>query len=160
MTKNGRRLIRDEYIDAVAAVALFCERWPRWFRQYEVRRKPLKIGIDRDIGELVERPIVANALRLYVGNDGYLRAMARPGAQRIDLEGNVVEPVSESDASNARAVLERRRKQQAARRQQKVDPPQKVEPPPPPKRAGIAELRAAAARAWRLSKATSVSRLA
>jgi ProP effector len=67
----------------------------KYFRKpffiYGARRKPLKLGIrDEIVARLdgaVEPPELALALCLHCRSIGYLRAM-RPGAARIDLDGN------------------------------------------------------------------------
>lgn len=77
--------------DATAAIALLAEIFPQAFFIYGARRKPLKLGIrDEIVARLdgaVEPPELALALCLYCRSIGYLRAM-RPGAARIDLDGN------------------------------------------------------------------------
>jgi ProP effector len=118
-----------------ATIALLCERWPKCFVMFPQRRKPLKIGIHKDIpADLIEPEILKRALRFYVGNVGYLSAM-KPGAARIDLNGDPVGEVSEGDARGSQSVLILRRK----RKQEKEKPPA-----PPPPRDGLAALREAA----------------
>jgi ProP effector len=138
--------------DAVAVIELLCERYPRCFFLYEGRRRPLKIGIHKDIPEgLFEPSTLSLAHRLYVGNDGYLRSM-RAGAARIDLDGNAVGVVSDGEASGAMSLLivraKREREKKAAQRKQeqaaKKTPPAPPPPPPPPKRDSMSALREAA----------------
>jgi sRNA-binding protein len=67
---------------------------PLAFAIYEQRRKPLAIGI-RDqiierVGDVISLDDLRHALGSYCRSTGYLVAVAKPGAQRIDLEGNPV----------------------------------------------------------------------
>jgi len=79
--------------------------WPQCFFLYEKRRKPLAIGIHRDI--IAAQPDIdvrelSTALRIYVSNHCYLRN-CREGAGRVDLDGNIVGEVSAEDAKSAAA---------------------------------------------------------
>src|SRR4051812_37283735 len=65
---------------------------------------PLKVGIDRDIRE--RYPDVSlrtrhEFLRRYVGQPGYLYLLTKPGAVRLDLDGNPAGVVTEDQAKNA-----------------------------------------------------------
>ena len=109
--------------DAIAAVELFCELWSKFFFAYQGRRRPLKIGIHRDIpATLIDPATVSLALQFYTGTSGCLARM-QPGATRIDLEGNEIGSVSDGDAAGAKEILAARRNREAekkaARRQQK-----------------------------------------
>lgn len=68
--------------------------------------KPLAVGIHADIAGILTSKgvaladaieLVQKALGFICGNASYLRVMAEPGAQRHDLEGSPVEPVSDPD---------------------------------------------------------------
>jgi sRNA-binding protein len=83
------------------------ETWPRCFHVYEKRRRPLALGIHRDI--IAARPDIdirdlSAALRLYVSNHRYLRACAE-GADRIGLNGEAAGKVSAKDAASAAVRL-------------------------------------------------------
>jgi ProP effector len=65
---------------------------------------PLKIGIDRDIRERfpdVSLRTRNEFLRRYVGQPSYLRLLTKPGAGRVDLDGNPAGTVTEDQAKNA-----------------------------------------------------------
>ena len=145
--------------DAIAAVELFCELWSKFFFAYQGRRRPLKIGIHRDIpATLIDPATVSLALKFYTGTSGCLASM-KPGATRIDLEGNEIGSVSDGDAAGAKEILAARRKREAekkaARRQQKQavkkTPPAAPAPshapapsPAPARRDSLSSLREAA----------------
>jgi ProP effector len=127
---------RDEAVDAV--ILLLAEKWPACFFVYEQRRRPLKLGIHRDILAVLEGIVTVqelrSALRCYVGNPWYLHAAMTPGAVRIDLDGNPSGAVSaeEADAAAARSASRKRNRRP-------VSTP--VPAPPPPKRIGLADLK-------------------
>lgn len=123
---------------AFAVVALLAERWPRCFSVFEQRRRPLKLGIHRDIATVLEGAVTVqelrSALRFYVSNTWYLRAAMVVGAARIDLDGNPSGSVTaeEADAAAARSASRKRNRRP-------VSTP--VPAPPPPKRIGLADLK-------------------
>jgi sRNA-binding protein len=89
-------------------LALLCVRFPKTFFMYQGKRKPLKVGIRREVedalGGEVELVRLRRALKFYAMNPGYLKSQ-KVGAKRIDLSGNPVGIVSESEAKNAAAAL-------------------------------------------------------
>jgi ProP effector len=125
-------------------IAILCEWFPLAFFVYERRRRPLKLGIDHDIAVATAGAItvaeIRTALRFYCGNVGYLRA-CKPGAARVDLNGNAAGTVTPDEAVHAWKRLASRA---AARR--KVEPNQHKSSSASPgvPRIGFAELRAAA----------------
>jgi ProP effector len=129
------------------AIALLAETYPRCFAVYQARRRPLKIGIHKDIlreldGALTPDELSA-ALRYYTGNKHYLLAL-RPGAQRVDLDGEPAGAVTEDQAQAAAAALARR--YESERQKQHAEPrPIPAIPmiPPAARRDGLAALRAA-----------------
>jgi sRNA-binding protein len=98
-----------ERIDVVGLTMRLAEILPKCIVVYEKNRKPLQVGI-RDqiiarIGDVITPDELGRTLRAYTRNIGYLRAMAQPGAMRIDIEGNPVEAVTPKQAaSSAKAV--------------------------------------------------------
>ncbi len=72
--------------------------------------KPLKIGIFADIAEQIseEDPVsktqIRHALRRYTNSWRYLEAVIK-GGQRVDLEGNDVEPLTEEHVEHAQQQL-------------------------------------------------------
>jgi sRNA-binding protein len=63
-------------------------RYPAAFND---ERKPLKVGIDRDMPP----PAPRRALRAWVNDPIYIANLLKPGATRIDLQGNEVAAVTE-----------------------------------------------------------------
>jgi ProP effector len=96
------------YADIGALITLLAERWPKCFSVYERRRRPLKIGIHRDViaalGDAVTAIELSSALGVYCANASYLRSMV-PGTIRIDLDGNPAGAVTEDEAVGARGRL-------------------------------------------------------
>ena len=92
-------------VDTTPIIARMAELCPQCIFVYEGRRQPLKTGIYADIIAKVGGAITPDelklALRSYVRNIGYQKAMARPGAMRVDTEGNPVEAASEQHAASA-----------------------------------------------------------
>jgi ProP effector len=158
--------------DIDAMIALLCEQFPRAFFQFQDRRRPLKIGVHRDIldrlGDVIDAQELRAAMRFYTGNVGYRRCQTA-GADRIDLDGTVAGSVTAEEAANAAkslAALRARRKpgkaiktKVAAGMPAKVatpapevtakperEPPRSAEQPAPPRRLGLADLKTAAQR--------------
>lgn len=99
-----------------AVLELLVERFPRCFAIYQLRRRPLKIGIRADLEVALDGAVtpaeLALALRIYATATGYLQN-SRAGVARIDLAGNVVGIVTEDEAAHARLILITRRKKAA-----------------------------------------------
>ena len=90
--------------DRFEIIQLLCDRWPRCFARYQQRRKPIKIGIDKDIlavlAGTVSKRDLARALGVYVYNPTYLRRL-KAGAARYDLDGRVAGHVTHEQAKRA-----------------------------------------------------------
>jgi sRNA-binding protein len=84
------------------------QRFPAAFRPFGALKVPLKLGILDDIvlrcPDLREKGI-AEALGDYCGGASYITALILPGAHRIDLDGSVIESVSEIHADRARVAM-------------------------------------------------------
>jgi ProP effector len=107
-------------------------------------------------GGAISEYALANALRYYVGKEGYLRA-CREGAPRIDLSGEPAGEISAQEAAHAVGQLTARQLRQATQKKvselalakpelvksESVTPePAQLEPVKPgPKRLGLAELK-------------------
>ena len=91
-------------------IAVIAEWWPRAFSVFEQRRRPLKLRVHDDVLRVskgaITPPELANALRRYCANPGYLRACTEVGAARIDLDGEVVGYVTADEAKHAAERLE------------------------------------------------------
>ena len=98
---------QDIRADAIAAIELFRELFPRAFPLYGPRL-PLKPGIKAEIVGDVHGAMkpheVTEAVRFYTDSAAYLRCL-RPGAPRIDLAGNPVGVVTAEEAARAVETL-------------------------------------------------------
>jgi len=104
--------------DTIEALA---DMFPACFSVFQGRRKPLKVGILNDLLAVLAGAATAKelglALAIYTGNHCYLRACAKAGAARIDLQGEVAGSVSAEEAANARQRLAQMGAKQARRRE-------------------------------------------
>jgi sRNA-binding protein len=129
-----------------AAIALLAETFPRCFSVYEGRRRPLKIGIHKDILAAVDGaltlPELSKALGAYCSNHVYL-GHTRKGAWRLDLDGKPAGTVTADEEAHAKATLVGIRAKKEARA---ATAPAAAQPatPQPPKRLSLADLKAAA----------------
>jgi sRNA-binding protein len=94
--------------EAGAVIELLAELYPACFAVLEFRRKPLAIGIYTNLenalaGAVAPREL-ANALRRYTSNTGYLRHLLC-GAWRFDLAGNPAGTVTKAEEVSAKARL-------------------------------------------------------
>ena len=100
-------------LSATAIGAMLIERFPQCFVLARNRKRPLKIGIHRDlitaIPEVSPKRLRA-ALGWYAGSWAYLKNMTA-GAARIDLNG---QSAGEVTAEEAAAAAERRASEKAA----------------------------------------------
>jgi ProP effector len=159
---------KRKFDDAVATISLLQDLFSKTFFLPEKMRVPLKCGIFDDViasGFSAATPAeLATALRVYCSCPHYLDCL-RPGAARIDLDGNVAGVVSDEDAAHAAEkftqLLQRaaRRKnghanaqscpngQKCAVESQSVPSGQSIQSDPPskPARLSLKDLREAAA---------------
>jgi len=137
-------MTRTHDTETEAVLKILCAKFPKAFVRYERRRRPLKIGIHRELqaalGDSVDAKLLKKALRAYVINSYYRRALVA-GAKRIDLDGNPAGVVTTEEASPA-VVRPQRQKQQPVA----ADPAPTIETPAAPRRDGLAALKAAAQR--------------
>jgi ProP effector len=122
-------------IDARPIIAMLCEKFPKAFVMYEQRRRPLKLGIHRDVAAALPALSVMEiktAMRCYCGNLGYNRACVE-GAARIDFDGNAVGTITADEAANAKhqvacikAVWNRRTMQKKAAAKEALAPAEKA----------------------------------
>jgi sRNA-binding protein len=131
-------------------ITVLSEWFPQTFCVYEARGRPLKIGIHHDILERTDGAIapreLSRALSVYTANVAYLQRSTRPGAVRIDLDGNPAGEVTREQAAHIRGrLLARKQIKQIvpAPGIDRIEPaPPRIEPPGKP--ASLADLRAAA----------------
>ncbi|MDR9892373.1 RNA chaperone ProQ [Pseudenterobacter timonensis] len=134
-------------------IAFLAERFPQCFSA-EGEARPLKIGIFQDLVERVEGEMnlsktqLRSALRLYTSSWRYLYGI-KPGATRVDLDGNPCGELDEQHVEHARKQLEeakarvqaQRAEQQAKKREaaaasgQEEAPRRERKPRPAPRRA-------------------------
>ncbi|HBB3520441.1 TPA: RNA chaperone ProQ [Escherichia coli] len=108
-------------------IAFLAERFPHCFSA-EGEARPLKIGIfqdlvDRVAGEMnLSKTQLRSALRLYTSSWRYLYGV-KPGATRVDLDGNPCGELDEQHVEHARKQLEEAKARvQAPRRERKPRP--------------------------------------
>ena len=113
-----RRIMKPNITAAHATVELLAATWPRCFSIAFASRKPLKVGIGKEIAAATEGALTPEeldaAMRLYTGAKGYLRTL-QEGAQRVDLDGAPAGPVSATEAAFARKRIERIEARDSAR---------------------------------------------
>jgi ProP effector len=132
---------RARYQATAAAIALLADAFPKCFSVYELRRRPLKVGIHQDILAALDGTItpaeLRNALGVYCSNPGYLSHMLK-GAWRLDLDGEPAGGVTAAEEADAKTkLISLRAKQKNRTAQAKVQAP-------PAKRSSFADLKAAA----------------
>jgi sRNA-binding protein len=89
-------------------IAEFERLWPTAFAVYEARRKPLRIGIHREViaalaGKVPEEE-VRHALRIYVANTAYMRGL-RAGRARVGLDGEKAGEVTAEEEEHAHVAI-------------------------------------------------------
>jgi ProP effector len=139
-------------VQADAAIALLAEAFPTAFAIYEVKRRPLKVGIHADVLAALNGAMtpaeLGLALRRYCGNSVYLSRLLR-GACRYDVDGQHAGDVTAEEEERAKARLAARLAK--AKPQQpsapKAKPQQQPKIVPAPKRDSLADLKAASRRA-------------
>lgn len=158
-------------------IAFLAERFPHCFSA-EGEARPLKIGIfqdlvDRVAGEMnLSKTQLRSALRLYTSSWRYLYGV-KPGATRVDLDGNPCGELDEQHVEHARKQLEeakarvqaQRAEQQAKKREaaaaagEKEDAPRRERKPRPttPRRKEGAERKPRSQKAGRESAKNSKS---
>jgi sRNA-binding protein len=89
-------------------IALLAERYPKTFFVFQGRRRPLKIGIGRELvvalGDSVAPGLLGRALGRYCRNIGYLGSQ-KAGVGRLDLNGEVCGTITADEAANARRSI-------------------------------------------------------
>ena len=150
-TMNKQRLAA-----ALDLIGLLAERFSACFAINPRYRRPLKIGIHHDIaaqfGDTISPRVISAALRIYVSNSKYLKALVA-GADRVDLNGVPAGTVTAEHAAVARAQYEQRCDKHKAKQKQQVPTNGAGKPglsstekvlDASPRRLSLADLRAAA----------------
>jgi ProP effector len=133
------------YDEVKAAISLLAEAFPKCFSVFEQRRKPLKVGIHKDLlarldGVLTEIEL-RQVLRAYVANGVYRRRLLA-GVPRYDLDGEVAGSVTVEQEADARQKIAAVEARAAARKQCR----EAAQPMQPKRGDGLAALKAAAQR--------------
>jgi ProP effector len=106
------------HADLYATIDLLAATWPKCFSGPISSRRPLKVGIGKEIAAAAEGAITPEeldaALRHYVGAKSYQQQL-REGAQRVDLDGNPAGTVTSEQAARARRHIERLEARHSAR---------------------------------------------
>jgi ProP effector len=131
--------------DVTKIISLLAERFPKCFVVYQWRRRPLKLGIHKDILAVLDiAPAdLSFALRFYCGNEGYLRNSLK-GAWRVDLDGNVTGIVTAEEEATAKQRLASARAKKKARMEAKAKEAKATAEAAKPKRLSLTDLKAAA----------------
>ena len=102
------------YESAFATLNMLAETWPACFKHEDDTPVPLAIGtyhrVQAELGEIVDEEVLKLGLTIYCRRPVYRAALRKPGAQRVDLDGSVVAPVTAEEQAMARP---RRRKTKA-----------------------------------------------
>jgi ProP effector len=129
-----------------AVIALLAERWPRCFWVWEARRRPLKLGIHKEIQAALDGAITQTelhkALGVYCSNRAYLEHTLT-GAWRLDLDGKPAGTVTADEEAHAKATLAGIRAKKA-RRAAAAKAAAQPAIPQSPKRLSLNDLKAAA----------------
>ncbi|OEE18985.1 RNA chaperone ProQ [Aliivibrio fischeri] len=138
--ENSEKLANSKEV-----IAYIAERFPKCFI-LEGEAKPLKIGIFQDLAErLSDDPKVSKTqlragLRQYTSSWRYLHGV-KPGASRVDLDGNPCGELEEEHIEHAKATLEEskakvatRRKEQAKKAREEAKAKKTARAATPPKR--------------------------
>jgi ProP effector len=111
-------IVRPNIKEAYATLELLAATWPNCFSVKLADRRPLKVGIAKDIATAAEGAITPEelgaALHVYTSHKRYLRTL-QEGAQRVDLDGNAVGTVTAEQAAAARRRIERIEARHSAR---------------------------------------------
>jgi len=141
---NEANKLRDTTVAAV--IALLAETFPKCFSVYQPRRRPLKIGIHKDILAAVDGALtpleLGRGLGAYCSNQAYLEH-TRTGAWRLDLDGKPAGVVTADEEAHAKATLAGIRAKKDARTAAAKAAAQ-LASPQPAKRLSLADLKAAA----------------
>lgn len=114
-------------------IAFLAERFPQCFSA-EGEARPLKIGIFQDLVERIEGEMnlsktqLRSALRLYTSSWRYLYGV-KPGATRVDLDGNPCGELDEQHVEHARKQLEEAKARVQAQRAEQQAKNAKLPPP-------------------------------
>jgi ProP effector len=93
------------HADVYATIDLLAATWPNCFSGPVSGRRPLKVGIGKEVAAAASGAITPEeldaALQHYVGAKSYQQQL-REGAQRVDLDGSPAGTVTAEQAAGAR----------------------------------------------------------
>jgi ProP effector len=90
-----------------ATIHALAERWPKCFAVDEKQRRPLKIGIGKEVAGVLTDIDVSAAVAFYTRSARYMKACVA-GAVRIGLDGEPAGTVTAEEEGFARRRLARR----------------------------------------------------
>src|ERR687895_399368 len=94
------------YEAAFKVLNMLAETWPACFKHEDETPVPLAIGtyhrVQAELGEIVDAEVLKLAFAIYCRRPAYFAALRQPGAQRVDLDGSVVAPVTAEEQAKAR----------------------------------------------------------
>jgi sRNA-binding protein len=116
MARGDRRARKAKYL---AILTFLAERFPNCFALYEPHRRPLKLGIHKDIiaacGDGLDPRALKPALSIYSNNHHYISALMWGPGIRFDLDGNAAGSVTPDEREFAKEQLAAWRAKAAAR---------------------------------------------
>jgi ProP effector len=123
-------MINQRHQTARRVKALLAKRWPLTFAV----PRPLKRGIHHDLAAAaldLSKQQIKIGLTAYAGQPAYLQSL-RPGAMRVDLDGQEAGAVTEEEAAQAVERLKELKARQKQKRIQSSTKPSSTKPSSPP----------------------------
>jgi sRNA-binding protein len=106
-------------------IELLSKKWPNCFSVYEKRRRPLAIGIHKEVitslDGVADETAIGSALAFYVGNSCYLGRI-RADRERIGLDGKPAGVVTTEEERNATQRLMARKRRKEAKFKEAAKP--------------------------------------
>ncbi len=94
------------YESAFATLNMLAETWPACFKHEDETPVPLAIGtyhrVQAELGEIVDEEVLRRAFEIYCRRPAYRAALRKPDAQRVDLDGSMVAPVTAQEQAMAK----------------------------------------------------------
>jgi sRNA-binding protein len=120
------------YEAAFKVLNMLAETWPACFKHEDETPVPLAIGtyhrVQAELGEIVDEEVLKLALTIYCRRPVYRAALRQPGAQRVDLDGSVVAPVTAEEQAMARPRKPKAKAAPPSKQAASATPPKKGKP--------------------------------
>jgi sRNA-binding protein len=121
------------YEAAFATLNMLAETWPACFKHADETPVPLAIGtyhrVQAELGEMVDEEVLRRAFEIYCRRPAYRAALRKPGAQRVDLDGSVVAPVTAEEQAMARPRKPKAKAALPSKQAVSATPIKKAKPP-------------------------------